>query len=204
MPDAPPELDVVGPTIADDVRRLIRKYGRSALKEAVQKQTKLKRGVKAKPDWFDLEEILKEDAARWLDGGNPFRERGNRTIAKKIAADQPGHNIDATFDRIRKKLIKDRRYYTLVHAARLSEDHYPHMAHLKALQALAGLGRHDVWADQLHSAQNALVDYSIKYGTPPHAMTISEIQAEASKALRAEPAKGDRNVLQVLLRNRHT
>lgn len=203
MPDAPPEFDVVGPTIADDVRRLIRKYGRAALKEAVQKQTKLKRGVKPKPDWLDLEEILKEDAARWLDGGNPFKERGNRTIAKKIAADQPGHNIDATFDRIRKKLIKDRRYYTLVHAARLSEGHYPYIAHLRALQELAGLGRQVVWADQLHRAQKTLADYSTKFGNPPRTLTMREIETEASKALRAEPMNGDRNVLQVLVRTRH-
>lgn len=203
MPDVPPEFDIVGPTIADDVRRLIRRYGRTALKDAVRKQTNLKRGVKAKPDWLDLEDILKEDAARWLDGGDPFKERGNRTIAKKVAADQPGHNIDATFDRIRKKLMRDRRYYTLVHAAGLSEDHYPHPAHFKALQALAKLGRHSIWTEQLRRAQNALADYTTKYGSPPPTLTMREIEAEASKAMRAETTKGARNVLQVLLRTRH-
>lgn len=181
------------------MRRLIRRYGPAAVREAVKQQAKSKRGVKAKPDWLNLDDILKQDAARWLDGGNPFKERGNRTIANEIAADQPGHSNCATFDRIRKKLIKDRRYYTLVHAAWLSEDHYSHAAHLKALQTLVEFGRHTAWTARLLSAQSALADYSAKYGSPPAKLTMREVEDAAGKALHAAATNGDGNILQVLL-----
>lgn len=198
MPNAPPKFDIVGPAVDDDVRRLISRYGLTAVREAVKHQTKSKRGVKAKPDWRDLEPLLKQDAASWLEGGNPFKERGNRTIAKEIAAHRPGQSSDATFDRIRKKLIKDRRYYTLVHAAWMSEDNYPYAAHLEALQALVECGRHTAWKTRLLSAQSALADYSAKYGSPPANLTMREVETAAGKALEAEMTKEGGNILRVL------
>ena len=193
------KFDLVGPTVDDDVRRLIRRYGTGAVKEAVRQQAKSKRGVKAKPDWLDLEPILKQDAARFLEGGNPFTERGNRTIAKEVAEDRPGQSNDATFDRVRKKLIRDRRYYTLVHAAWLSEISYPHAAHLNVLRALVRLGRHGAWADHLLNAQSALADFVAKYGPPAAHLTMREVEDAAANAIPAEPKKNDGNILQRLL-----
>ena len=42
-PDGP-KFDLVGPTVDDDIRRIIARYGTEAVKQAVKRVTKPKRG----------------------------------------------------------------------------------------------------------------------------------------------------------------
>jgi hypothetical protein len=198
-----PKLDIVGPSVDDDVRRLIRRYGPSAVRETVKQQTKCKPGMKPKNDWLDLDETLKRDAQCWLAGGDPFAERTNHSIAKEMAKSQPGQSYGATFDRIRKKLARDRPYYAIVHAAWLSEDQYPYTTHLKALRALSISGRLDVWKATLHRAERAVADFTTKFGCPSASMTMREVEATAAKALPIELADENGNVLRVLLGSPH-
>ena len=60
--------DLVGPTIDDDIRRLIGRYGGLAVKEATARMTKAKRGAKMLPDWKELKPWIDEDAKAWLEG----------------------------------------------------------------------------------------------------------------------------------------
>ena len=66
LPGAPPKYDLAGPTIDDDIRRLIGRYGAQTVKEAATRLTKAKRGRKKIPDFAELADVLVEDArADW-------------------------------------------------------------------------------------------------------------------------------------------
>lgn len=112
-PDGP-KFDLVGPTVDDDIRRIIARYGTEAVKQAVKRVTKPKRGRKPEKDWPELREVIESDARDWLAGGDPFSSRSNYSIAKDFADKNPGHSHPATMKRIERKLVQKRVWMTLV------------------------------------------------------------------------------------------
>jgi len=195
-----PHLELAGPTIEDDVRRLARRYGVEALQRAVREQTKPKRGAPSKDgDWRKIDEILRQDALRWLDGGDPFAERSNHSIAKTFYEPGAQQEFESLHRRIMRKLKDRRRYYTFVHAEMLSKDRYPYGDYLNVLAELVASGRlTDSWQSLHHLAQASIADYTAKYGPPDAALTMREIESEAAKPLPVEPATKIKNVLQLL------
>lgn len=192
-------FDIVGPQVEDDVRRLIRRYGVEEVRQAVRIETAKKRGRKTVSDWSELLGILREDARIWLDGGDPFTARSNRSIARDFANKRPGHSRDATRDRIMRKLRERRRYFTLVEAERLSETDYPYAKNLRTIAALRETGmRRDIWEHLLRIREGSLADYRAKFGEPPASMTMHELVAEAAKLIVPAPRTGSGNVLQNL------
>src|SRR4051812_13080758 len=121
--------------VENEMRRLIRRFGVQLTKDALNRYLDHKPGTKLKGDWKILGEFLKADAHRWLEGGDPFNERTDYSIAKWFAENFPDKNVefDSTLRRIKKRLSKDRRYYTLVEAVWVSEAGHPYQLHLKAL-----------------------------------------------------------------------
>lgn len=185
---AMPKMDLVGPTVDDDIRRAIMRYGADAVKEAVKEATKAKRGRKREADWPELKEVIQADAKDWLTGGDPFAGRSNYAIAKDFAERNPGHSTISTHKRIERKLSKgpyDRRWFTLVTAENLSRDDYPHGVHIRALQALSQLpetSRPDIWQRSLERARATLADYEAREGEPPPTeMTFREIEESVQK-----------------------
>lgn len=197
-----PQLGLAGPAVEDDVRRLIGRYGAEAVKNAVRERTKPNRGAPPKDgDWRLLDEIFRQDALQWLDGGDPFAERTNYSIARRFAEQHPQSmsEFKSIRRRILRKLQDRRRYYTLVHAEIVSKDQYPFGDYLRVLGELVASGRLTVsWQTRLHLAEGSLADYTAKYGPPDAALTMQEIEADAVKPFPAKPASEIKNILQLL------
>lgn len=173
-------FDLVGPTADDDIRRAIARYGTDAVKAAVARQTKPKRGRKSIKDWAELRDTIEADARSWLSGGDPFVVRSNYSIAKEYADRKPGHSHPATMKRIERKLALRRRWITLVTAENISRSAYPHAQHIRTLVALAEEfpDKYSQWS--LDQAQSHVADYEARHGhPPPPEMPINEVEAEA-------------------------
>ncbi len=205
-PFARPQTDLVGPTVDDDIRRAIWRYGADAVKDAVKEATKAKLGRKREPDWPELRDVIRADALEWLSGGDPFAARSNYAIAKDFAERNPGHSVVSTHKRIERKLSRgphDRRWFVLVTAENLSRDGFPYTAYLRALAALAELPeatRPDVWLTSLERALATIADYEAREGKPPDpTMKLTEIEMAVRKsglaALIAPPKHGSQSGL---------
>src|SRR3546814_11429091 len=108
-----PKMDLIGPTVDDDIRRAIARYGADAVKVAVKNATKAKRGRKKEPDWPELREIMEADAREWLAGNEPFTTRSNYSIEKELPARNPGHTLVSTQNLIERKLTRSHTYLLL-------------------------------------------------------------------------------------------
>lgn len=161
------KFDIVGPTVDDDVRRIIARYGADAVKEAVKAQTKPKRGRKPEKDWPLLWPYIVRDAREFLDGGDPFERWSDWSIANDYAKEKPGQSPSATVKRILGRLKEKRRIFMLIEAERISRTDYPFAVNLRALTELTRAERHPVWASMYARAQKHIDDYTAKYGAPP-------------------------------------
>lgn len=183
---ARPTFDLIGPTVEDDIRRAVWRYGADAVKLAVREATKPKLGRKQKRDWPELRDIIECDARDWLAGNDPFAARSNYAIAKEFAEKNPGHSVISTHKRIERKLGKapfDREWFTLTSAEELSRTAFPHAAHIRALEALTRLPKgagEAVWQMRLARARATLADYQARKGVPPcPEMTFQQVEDEA-------------------------
>ncbi|WP_374543553.1 hypothetical protein [Sphingorhabdus sp.] len=191
------QLDIVGPTVNDDIRRIINRYGVDAVKLAVKEQTKSKKGRKPEKDWPELRDVIEADARDWLIGNDPFKNRSNYAIAKDFALKRPGQSAISTHQRIERKLKKkphDRYWYTLVTAQRISWDSFPFAQHLRALKALAELpasnGGHHSWQLAVENAERDISDYEKKTGEYPAAhLSMKAVEDVARNALLVPPLR---------------
>lgn len=182
-PDGP-KFDLVGPTVDDDIRRIIARYGTEAVKQAVKRVTKPKRGRKPEKDWPELREVVESDARDWLAGGDPFSSRSNYSIAKDFADKNPGHSHPATMKRIERKLVQKRVWMTLVTAENFSREGYPYAVHIRALEALTEADSHPVWTSIRDRAKSNVADYEAKKGeAPPAHMSMKEVEDATRNAL---------------------
>jgi hypothetical protein len=178
-----PKMDLVGPTVDDDIRRTIWRYGAEAVKKAVKEATKPKRGRRQEPDWPELLAIFKTDAAEWLAGRDPFALRSNYAIAKEIAERNPGQSAVSTHKRIERKLsakVGGRHSWVLQIAWRESLNGHPFNAHIRTLEALAvSPDKADAqrWQQSRDRALSILADYEAREGnSPPAEMTFRQIE----------------------------
>lgn len=179
-----PTFDLVGPTLDDDIRRLCARYGTEAVKEAVNRYAKPKRGRKPHKDWLELQSVIEADALDWLNGKDPFTLRSAYSIAKDFADNNPGHSRDATLNRIKRKLSKNRRWMVLYTATNLSFESHPYATHIRALEAFGKLESHPVWVSILNHVNSVLIDYEAKKGeAPPVHMSMKEVEKTTSKML---------------------
>lgn len=192
---APSGSELVGPTLEDDIRRVINRYGAAAVREAVAKLTKPRRGRPKISDMRELQPVMQKDAREWLEGGDPFSTRTNYAIAKEYADSRPGHSAVSTCQRIERKLGKkpfDRRWYMLVTAMEITRAEYPYALHIRALEELAAVeNSHPVWRDMLSSALLDIADFGSKLGKPPrNEMTMAEVQSGARNSPVASAPSG--------------
>ncbi|MES2119742.1 MAG: hypothetical protein V4513_04100 [Pseudomonadota bacterium] len=175
-----PKMDLVGPTVNDDIRRAVQRYGAEAVKAAVKEATKAKIGRPREPDWPELKDIIHEDAVEWLNGGDPFAGRSNYSIAKAFAERRPGQSVVSTHKRIERKLSRgpyDRRWFVFVTAHDISRGGFPYAAHVRAIEAVASLPGMDPWQSMLDRARSTIADYEAREGKPPEAsMSFAQIE----------------------------
>lgn len=184
LPIDGPKFDLVGPTVDDDIRRAITRYGADAVKEAIKRQAKPKRGRKPEKDWLELREVIEADARAWLAGGDPLSSRSNYSIAKDFADKNPGHSHPATMKRIERKLVQKRAWMTFVTAENFSRAGYPHAVYIRALEELSKVDSHPVWASILDGARSKIADYEAKMGEPPPAeLSMDEVESAGRNAL---------------------
>lgn len=194
-----PKFDLVGPTVDDDIRRAVQRYGAEAVKAAIKEATKAKRGRKREPDWPELRDVIHADALEWLAGGDPFAARSNYAIAKDFAERNPGHSVISTHKRIERKLSRgpyDRRWFTLITAENLSRDGFPYTAHVRALEAVANLPDTKpayLWHSILERARSTIADYHAREGKAPDpSMSYRQIEdavREGSLAALVSPPR---------------
>ena len=185
----PPEYDLVGPTVEDDIRRAINRYGAKAVKDAAKQLTKSKRGRPNLPDYPKLRDVFEADARDWLDGRDPMAERSNYSIAKSFAETNPGQSPISTYQRIERKLAKkpfDRTWIMLVTAEKISRTSYSWEQHLRVLQELSETDTFSVWTKLFDRAKLDVADYERKNGEPPPTiLTMNEVENGARHAVAA-------------------
>ena len=145
-------LAIVGPTVEDDLRRAIARYGADEVLRALKALTKRQAGRKTIHDLEELRPIFKRDARVWLEGGDPFAEQSNYAIARDKAGGLKGHLRAAAIDRVERKLGAEpfgREWFILVAALRISYSEFSYSHHLAALAALAEIDPDWTWSVQL-------------------------------------------------------
>lgn len=180
------EGDLVGPTVEDDIRRAVKRYGADAVRNAVKKLTTQKRGRPLEKDWPLLKEVHVEDAREWLAGRDPLAASSNYSIAKDYADRNLGQSHPADMKRIERKLKRkpfDRRLSMLITAWNLSRENYPYSAHIRTLEELKKVDLPAMWSTVLERARSEIADYQAKIGElPPEEFSIKQVEDAASQA----------------------
>lgn len=178
-------MDFVGPTVADDIRRAIWRYGPEAVKAAVKEATKEPRGRTPEPDWPELVEEFKADARRWLEREDRFVGRSNYAIARDFAERKPGHDQGSTRRRIERKLKKEpygRRWWAFLFAEQISKTEQPYEAYLRTLERLTQLSEEGASSSEgwrLDRARALINEYKSQFGELPQPdRTFAAIQRE--------------------------
>lgn len=176
-----PKVDFVGPTVDDDVRRIIWRYGAAAVQEAVKRQTRPKRGRRKIPDWKELRPFIEEDALLWLQGEDPFALRKDYAIAKVLADAGPVHYHAATMDRIKRKLRgkQGRKFFVYFTAMEMSRDQYSFKRHISAIRALKELAGDDSWDLTLTNAIGRVANFEQWNGEADDSLTMAQIEEGA-------------------------
>jgi hypothetical protein len=183
-----PPMDFFGPTVDDDIRRAINRYGAQAVQEATKRLLAPKKGRPKIKDWRELQPIIEADAEVWIAGEDPFLKRSNYSIAKEFADKNPGHSHPATMRRIERKLkdpIVGRRWLTLATVWRRGEANLTFSTYLRTLKAMADLEPDFRWPDDLARAEGLLADYTAKHGEPDPEMTFADVEAGARAPINA-------------------
>jgi hypothetical protein len=180
------KYDLVGPTVDDDLRRLIARYGIDDVAAAFKKQAKSKRGRKPVEDWPELQSEIEADARHWLSGGDPFSCRSNYSLAKSFADKNPGHSHPATMRRVERKLAQRRVKLTLVTAMALSTIDYPFSSHIRAIDAICEIEPNLFFVEIQYNRKKILKDYEAKYGAaPPSHFSMMDVEEASRKELLA-------------------
>ncbi len=99
-------------SLDNDLRALITRHGKEAVRDAVKRLTKGTKGRKQERDWPIIgPEISRKDALDWIEGRDPLKLRSNYSIAQNFARRFPGQSVLSTHRRIMRKLKKQRVWF---------------------------------------------------------------------------------------------
>jgi hypothetical protein len=171
------------PTLDGEMRRLVKAYGREAVRDAAKAETGKPRGRKPKPDWQLLLPYCEQDAIDWL---ADRKLRSRYSIEKEVSERHPGQSVPATMERTKRKLRKERRLWRLLIAYRLTTEgrlpsdpnfeveRYSFAHFLRTLEELAKVcGR---FAKELEFRRLTLERYRKLHGEPNPATTWGELE----------------------------
>jgi hypothetical protein len=193
---APQQLNALMPHVLppapldQEIRRLIAVHGAEAVKREVKAATRPRRGRKQEKDGPLLHPFLEQDARDWLEGRDPFALRSQKSIARQVATENPGHSFDSTMRRLERKLASNRRRFMLYAALDISRREYPFAAYLRTVEELATVS--DLWRRTRELEGQILARYVEVYGEPDPAMTWQDLEAKprypnALEALLGKP-----------------
>lgn len=183
-----PQVDYVGPTVDDDIRRIIGRYGESAVKDAVKRLTARRKGRPLLKDWNELKPHIQACADRWIAGEeDPFNTPTNYAIAKEIADKGEPHNHPATMQRIQRKLREERgrKWFTLVDAYQRGGDNLTFKTYMRTIDELCRIDPKGHWNWLAERAVGLLTDYLGKHDELPDDITFAEVEAGARKTMNA-------------------
>ena len=169
-PSPPPQ-----PSLEQQLRILVGRFGADAVKGALKAATKKPRGRVPEKDWALMRDDFMQDARDWLEGRDPST-RSNYSIAQRISREHPGHSTAATLRRIQRKLAAKRHLYMLYSAMPLAEKEYPFSAHFRTLEALVDGKDGEVWSKILEMHRETLERYRELHGEPEPTMTWVQIE----------------------------
>ena len=180
---------------------LVALHGAAAVRAAIAKQAKLPLGRKKTPEPGLFYELPREDAKRWLDGGNPQKERTNHAIARERAAGAPEHQKYKIMQRVQRKLRKSRKLFMLLeaHVISATTDDWSWERHRAAAIELSLATDGKLGGAQ--SVDAPLADYSTAVGQPPTGSIrqVRQCLAEAQRlALLTDPSLHGRILLDAL------
>ena len=184
-----PKFDLVGPTVNDDIRRAVGRYGAEAVRNAVKQITKPRRGRPKLDDWRELQSVIDADAREWIEGGDPIASRTNYAVAKRFAESNPGQSAISTNQRIERKLAQKpygREWYMLIRAEAMTRVDHSWRLNLRALEKLGELDSHPFWAELIERTKGEVADYFSKFGEmPAEPMTMNQVKVEARKVVQS-------------------
>lgn len=173
-------LAIVGPTVEDDLRRAIARYGADEVQKALKALTKRQAGRKRIKDIEELRPIFARDARIWLEGGDPFARQSNYAVARDKALVLKVHQRASAIDRIEKKLAAQpfgREWFTFVAALKISYSEFSYSHHFAALAALAEIDPDWTWSAQLRDAAQLIVQYEVRTGARiPKSHTMKQVE----------------------------
>ena len=162
--------------LEQEIRRLIAVHGAAAVKAEVKAATRPRRGRKQEKDWPLLYPFLQQDARDWLEGRDPFALRSQKSIAREVATQNPGHSFDSTMRRLERKLASSRSRFMLYAALEISRREYPFASYLRTVDELANAS--DRWRRTRELEGQILARYVEVYGEPDPAMTWQDLEAK--------------------------
>ena len=165
-------------SLAQEISGLISRHGKEAVAAETVRQTKPKRGPKAKPDWVAFSPTMFEDAQDLLKGRDPFTLRTNYKLARKLAKETPGHNFGSTVARLEKKLRVHRRWAALSTAWILTfRGDVSHKVELSILTELTKCGPAGT-VGLLQASELVVANYRERFGEPPAEWSVKKIHSE--------------------------
>ena len=189
MPQPSPEQ-----RLEREIKRLGQQFGNDVVRAAVKKVLRKKVGRKRENDWSVIgPEICDADAQAWLDGVMPRERLSNSQIAKDFAKRFPGHEPNSTYQRIMKKLSKERILFCLYTAIRIAEKERPIAVYLKALQAVQ-IANPDfadgAWGTIAFFAMKEIDEYELRFGVVPDDLTMVALKAKLEEARQSNALLG--------------
>lgn len=175
-------------SLDSDLRALITRHGKEAVRDAVKRLTKGTKGRKQERDWPIIgPEITHKDAFDWIEGRDPLKLRSNYSIARNFARRFPGHSAQSTHRRIMRKLKKQRVWFYEIIAWEMAGSDLPFSQYFDIVQRL---NRDDerwarIFTTDFDLKVGMLARYRDQIGEPEQHMTFAQIES----ALKDHDAK---------------
>lgn len=170
------------PTLDGEIKRLIQDHTREAVREAANRLTAGRVGRPKENDLPAFAADFEQDARDWLDGRDPNKRISSRKLARQFAKENPKPSEIGAFDRVYKKLRKNRKRICLIRAYEISENDYPVRRHLEAIEAVIGESSHEVWDWMKGRALREIETFTARGMELGPATTLREIKAANSSA----------------------
>ena len=171
-------------SLEQELGALIFKHGKPAVKDAVNKLTKAKRGRPPDKDWPLLRAEMEQDARDWISGVNPVKRRKNYGIAQRFAEANKGQSFLAKHRRIMGKLAERRSWMGLVTAYELTRSghEFAYTDHVRVLKELARrFSDESVWHQILDFANRAIEMFQQLNGAVPDGLSMTAVEDRNKK-----------------------
>lgn len=177
-----------GHNLDNDLRALITRHGKEAVRDAVKRLTKGTKGRKQERDWPIIgPEISRKDALDWIEGRDPLKLRSNYSIAQNFARRFPGQSVLSTHRRIMRKLKKQRVWFYEMMAWEMAGTELPFSQYFDIVSRITQKDERwsRIFTTDYDLKVGMLTRYRDQLGEPEPSMTFAQID----KALKDHDAQ---------------